>query len=242
MAGKSADNEDLKVITPSGVACFVHVFEPFAFKAQPGQAAKDPAYSLILCFPEGADLKELKATCKRAAIKKFGDAEKVKAMVQRGQFRWPWRDGADYAEYGEPFVPGATFVTLKTNQAPGVVNERAKEIMNQMDFYAGCMARASCLCWGYDSMGNKGVTLLLNNVQKTGDGTRLSGRQNATDEFGAVEGAGNDDDDFGDDDDFEAKPAAKAAAKGGGKTAPPAKGKAKQASSSFDDDDEDIPF
>lgn len=184
MATAKQDNEDLKVITPSGVAAFPHVFEPHSF-----EAGREPNYSLILVFPPEADLKPLKAACQRAAIKKFGDAAKVKAMVAKGQFRLPWRDAAEYADYGEPFVAGSTFITIKSNQPPGVVDERAKPIMNQMDFYAGCMARASLLCWGYDSMGNKGVTLLLNNVQKTGDGKRLSGRMKAEDEFEPVKGA-----------------------------------------------------
>lgn len=180
----TSDNKDLeamKVISPMGRVAFPHVFEPHSF-----EAGKEPNYSLILVFPEGTDLAALKKACAAAAIKKFGDKEKVKAMLQKGQLRMPWRDGADYADYGDPFVPGSTFITIKSNQAPGVVNEYAKPIMNHMDFYAGCMARASFLCWGYDSMGNKGVTLLLNNVQKMGDGERLSGRSRAEDEFEPV--------------------------------------------------------
>lgn len=185
MATSAKDNEDLKVISPQGTAAFPHLFTPHSF-----EAGKEPNFSLILCFDEGTDLSELKKACGRAAIKKFGDAQKVKAMIAKGQLRMPWRDGGDYAEYGEPFVAGSTFITIKSKQAPGVVNEYAKPIMNEMDFYAGCLARASFLCWGYDSMGNKGVTLLLNNVQKMGDGTKLSGRQRAEDEFEAVKTAG----------------------------------------------------
>jgi hypothetical protein len=194
-AQKSAD--DLKVISPVGRAAFVHVFEPHAF-----EAGKEPNYSLILAFPEETDLDELKKTCTKAAVAKFPPPDKVKdkvrAAIKGGDYdevfellklRAPWRDGADYADYGEPFVAGSTFITIKTKQAPGVVDERAKPIMNQMDFYAGCQARASFLCWAYDSMGNKGVTLLLNNVQKCGDGERLSGRQSAEQEFEPIKGA-----------------------------------------------------
>lgn len=174
--------EGLKVITPEGRVAFPHVWEPHAF-----QAGQEPNYSLILVFPEGVDLTELKKACGKAAVAKFGD--KAKAMMKSGQLRMPWRDGSEYAEYGDPFVAGATFVTAKTKQAPGVVDERAKPIMKQMDFYAGCMGRASVYAHAYDTMGNKGVTLLLNNVQKTGDGERMSGRQRAEDEFTPVKGA-----------------------------------------------------
>ena len=181
-ATNAKSDDSLKVITPEGRVCFPHVFEPHAF--QPGQ---EPNYSLILVFPQGTDLNELKKACGRAAVKKWG--EKARAMVKSGQLRMPWRDGSEYGDYGEPFVEGAIFVTAKSKQAPGIVNERAKPIMNQMEFYAGCMGRMSVYCHAYDTMGNKGVTLLLNNVQKTGNGDRLSGRQRAEDEFTPVAGA-----------------------------------------------------
>lgn len=197
---KQKDTEDLKVITPIGIAAFPHIFEPHSF-----ETGREPQYSMLLVFPEGTDLTELKKACHRAAVKKFGDKEKVKSMLARGKLHMPWRDGADYGEkFGEPFVEGSTFITLKSKNAPGVVNEHAKPMMNAMDFYSGCEARASCLCWAYDSMGNQGVTLLLNNVQKTGEGTRLSGRMRAEDEFEPVKKSGSkaSKDDLDDDDPF----------------------------------------
>lgn len=193
MATNTTENEDLKIITPEGRVAFPHVWDPYSF-----EAGKAENYSLILVFPEDTDLTELKRACANAAKKKFG--EKVRAMAKSGKLRMPWRDGSDYEEYGEPFVAGATFITAKTNQAPGVVDERAKPIMKQMDFYAGCMARISALCYAYDQMGNQGVTLLLNNVQKTGDGERMSGRMRAEDEFTAVKGAKTSSDALDDDD------------------------------------------
>lgn len=184
MAETKKDDSELKVITPEGRVCFSHVWEPHAF-----EQGKEPNFSLILVFPPGTDLKELKRACGAAAKKKWGD--KAQQMAKSGQLKMPWRPGSDYSEYGEPFTEeGAIFVTAKSKQAPGVVNERAKPIMNQMDFYAGCMGRASVYCHAYDTMGNKGVTLLLNNVQKTGDGQRMSGRMRAEDEFTPVAGKG----------------------------------------------------
>lgn len=179
MAGK-IETSDLKIITPVGIACFAHVFEPHAFEGGKSQ------FSLILVFAEGTDLTELKQTCGKAAIRKFNDKATVQKMMKAGKLRMPWRDGSEYEQYGEPFVEGATFISLKSNQAPGVVGPNAKPMMNAMDFYAGCKARASAVCWPYDSMGNQGVTLLLNNVQKVGEGTKLSGKTNAEDEFDAV--------------------------------------------------------
>ncbi len=99
----------------------------------------------------------------------------------------PFRDATDYEDYGDPFTKagysGGKFITASSRMAPGVVDERAKPIMNQMDFYAGAMARISVYAHPYDSMGNTGVTFLLNNVQKAGDGKRIDGRKAATEEF-----------------------------------------------------------
>lgn len=184
----SKDTENLKVFTPIGTVSFPHVWEPHSF-----QAGQEPNYSIILVFAEGTDLKALKKACSVAAKNRWAD--KAADMFKKGQLRMPWRPGSDYAEYGEPFVEGTTFVTAKTKQAPGIVDHRAKPIINQMDFYAGCMARASVYCHAYDTMGNKGVTLLLNNIQKTGEGTRLSGRKSAEDEFDPIEGSSKDDED-----------------------------------------------
>lgn len=175
----SKDNDDLKIFTPEGRVAFSHVWEPHSF-----EAGKQENYSLILVFEPGTDLTEMKKACIAAAKKKFGD--KASAMFKNGKLKMPWRDGSEYSEYGDPFVEGATFVTLKSKNAPGIVDHNAKPILKQMDFYSGCLARASCLCWAFDQMGNQGVTLLLNNVQKVGDGERMSGRMNAEDEFKPV--------------------------------------------------------
>ena len=198
---KREQDDGLKTITPEGIVCFPHVWEPHSF-----EAGKEPNYSLILVFDEDVDLMDLKKICGRAAMRKFSGQfgeEGVKKMVKSGKIMMPWRDGAEYSSYGEPFEEGKTFITVKSKQAPGIVDERAKPILKQMDFYPGCIARASVYAHAFDTMGNKGVTLLLNNVQKTGDGERLSGRQRAEDEFEPVakKGGGKDKGGFDDMDD-----------------------------------------
>lgn len=184
----STENELQKAMTPIGRACFVHVWEPHSF-----EAGKEGQYSLILVFDKDTDLKDLKRAAAAAAKAKWGD--KANGMIKSGQLKSPFRNAADYEKYGDPFVEGSTFVTLKSKQAPGIVGPNAKQILNQMDFYAGCNARASVYAFAFDTMGNKGITFLLNNVQKTGDNTKLSGRMNAEDEFQPVAGASNSDDD-----------------------------------------------
>lgn len=190
MAAKQTDSKDkesLTVISPSGIVCFPHVWEPFAFKAPDGKQ-KEPAYRLLLVFDSDTDLKEMRQTAGRALIKKWGKEEAAK-LLKKNKLNLPFRDAEEYEQYGEPFVEGSTFISVSSTNPPGVVDARAKPIMKQQDFYAGCLARVSVYAHAYDSLGNMGVTFLLNNIQKTGDGEKISGRMDAADEFGAVEGA-----------------------------------------------------
>lgn len=182
-----------RLTTPVGIACFAHVFEPHAI-----EAGKDKKYSIVLVFDKATvpQLKELKLACVAAAESKFGP--NAREMIKKGKLRMPWRPGSDYEEYGAPFdEEGSVFISIQSNTAPGVVDRRAKPLMSQDQFYSGCKARATYAAWPYDSNGNKGVTLLLNNVQKAADGDRLSGKPSAEDDFDEVEGA---DDDLADDD------------------------------------------
>lgn len=189
--------------SPIGTATFVHLWEPYAIKQKdPNAKQRDPQYSVMLVFdPEtskSAAMKELKLACIAAAEAKFGNDARDK--IKKGKINMPWRDATDYEEYGEPFTAdGSLMIQFKSNTAPGIVDKRAKPVMKQSEVYSGCKMRVSFGVWAYDTNGNKGVTLLLNNVQKTGDGEKLAGRPDAEDEFDAVE---DDDDDLGDDDDI----------------------------------------
>lgn len=198
-----------RLTTATGIACFEHVWEPHAM-----EEGKDKKYSIVLCWtPESVKttenpkgdmklaLKELKAKCIAAATEKFTD--KVwRGLHEKGKFRFPWRDGDEYEQYDEPFTkPNAIFAQFQSNSPPGVVDRRAKPITDRSELYSGCLVRVTYACWAYDSNGNKGVTLLLNNVQKVKDGTRLSGKPSAEDDFEGIEG--DDDDDGTEDDDLD---------------------------------------
>jgi hypothetical protein len=187
--------------SPIGTATFVHLWEPFAFKATASRPAKDPAYSVLLVFdPKTAKSPEmvaLKRACVEAAEAKFG-AEKTRERIKAGKIAMPWRDATEYEEYGAPFdVDGSLMINFKSNTAPGIVDKRAAVIMDRKQIYPGCKMRVSFGVWPYDTDGSKGVTLLLNNVQKAGDGPKLAGRLDAEEEFESLAG----DEDSEDDDD-----------------------------------------
>jgi len=177
---KDDKGSELVGITPVGRVTFCHIWEPHAFDKD-----KTPNYGMVLVFDNETDIEDLKKLAIKAAKKKWGD--ETKAKVKNKKWAWPWRDANDYSKYGEPFDKGGTMINVKSNSAPGVVDAKAKAIKVQSDFYSGCLARCSVYAHAYDTMGNIGVTFLLNNVQKAGDGDRLADtRANPEDEFDAL--------------------------------------------------------
>lgn len=186
-----------RLTSPIGVGCFVHVFKP----QLPGEGSKskEPKYKIILVWDAetfaGPEMKELKRQCVLAAEAKFGKDARDK--IKKGKIKMPWRPASDYGDegYGFPFdQEGWYFANFASTQQPGVVNRKAKPIVNENEIYSGAKFRCTYAVWPYDREGNKGVTLLLNNVQKIADGDRLSGRPDAEDDFEAVEGEGGEDD------------------------------------------------
>jgi hypothetical protein len=94
---------------------------------------------------------------------------------------------------------GHYFMRAKTKQQPGVVNRNRKPLMPPDEIYSGAYAIASCARFTYEYAGKKGVSLLLNNVMKTRDGERISGRKSAEEDFANVEvpgAAASDNDDI----------------------------------------------
>ena len=130
-------------------------------------------------FLKTTDLKELKAAAQAAAHKKWPNKLPNK-------LRSPFRDG-DTDKGDDPVFANATFITARTKQKPGVVGWDVKPLADpEFDVYSGMRCRASITAFGYDQAGNTGVSFALNNVQKLGDGDRLSGRKPAEQEFAAA--------------------------------------------------------
>jgi hypothetical protein len=175
MATKKAKQRAL--ITPPGIASYAFVWKP-----QPSMTAgQEPKYALTLVVSKKADLTGLMKACELAAVKKFGD--KALKLIKLGKISLPFRDGDEDREDDELYA-GKIFFAAKSNQQPRVVDEDLQPITDQFEFYSGCKCRISVWPYGYDVNGNKGVAFSLNNVQKLGDGERLSGRQAPEDEFG----------------------------------------------------------
>ena len=186
--------------SPIGVATYVFVDKP----QKPGenQKSKEDKYKLVLSVDaaeyKSDAMKALKLACVEAAEEKFG--AKARDLIKKGRIKMPWRKGEEYEENGFPFDrEGSYFMSFSSKEQPGCVNRKAKPI-DPKEIYSGCIVRVTYGVWPYDTDGNKGVTLFLNNVQKVRDGDRLAGRPDAEDDFDAVEGEdGEEEDDLDDD-------------------------------------------
>lgn len=175
-----ADEAQQKVITPEAVISYPALFSPKA------NDRGEEFYSCALVFPAGTDLSELKAAALAAGKAKFG----AKFNPESPAYTWPFR--TDVEEKGYP--EGSTFFNCKSKGKPGVVDRykgadgKPRPITDPEEVYAGAKVRASVRFYAFDTKGNKGVAVALNNVQKLGDGPRLDSRMRAEDEFDAEEG------------------------------------------------------
>ena len=168
-----------KVITGKVRFSYVSIFKSRAF-----QSGQDAKYSICLLIP-----KEDKTT-----VKKIKAA--IDAAIQEGvSARWggkkpsnlklPLRDGDDEraeeaAEYEDMY-----FLNANSTQKPGIVDKDLNEILDPEEVYSGCWGRASINFFPFNTNGNKGVGVGLNNIQKLKDGDRLGAeRTSAETDFG----------------------------------------------------------
>lgn len=174
--------------SPTGIARYCNVFTARARKGKDGKPDGDPKFSILLVFDRKADLSEMEEAVEEAAVAKFGT--KARDLLAKNKLGTPIRDASDYVDEDAdddenyPFnLPGAKMVRFSTKDQPGVVDQDAEPLMDKFELYDGCKARVSYRVFAYDTNGNKGVSVALINVQKMGDGKRLSGNPSAEDDF-----------------------------------------------------------
>lgn len=170
------------IITPKACAMFVFVWEPRESMNEGGS----PQYSISLLFKKNEDISVLRKAAASVRKAKFGD--RVNGLKD------PFRSNDDLENLPKGYK-GGVYITAKSKAKPGIVDADREFIVDPMDFYAGCICRASVTPFAFDKKGSKGVTFLLNNLQKLGDGTRLDGRKSADEEFAEVEDQDESDED-----------------------------------------------
>lgn len=166
---------------------------PNVFKPKRNELNGKDEYSLVALFPKGADLTELKKAAHAACVKKWGPDKNAWPQNMRSPFRNQKGRGKFNPEAGKTVMPAgyvedAIFITLRSNQRPGVVDRAANYITDESQFYSGCWAKATVSCYAYQQKGNAGVAFGLGNIQKTRDDDPLGSRTRATDDFAPMEG------------------------------------------------------
>ena len=157
-----------KVITNKVRFSYVNIFRSRAFRE--GQDAK---YSICLLIPKSD---------------KAGLAKLPKNLPL------PLRDGDAERADEAPEYEGMMFLNANSQTKPGIVDKDLNEILDADEVYSGCWGRASINFFPYDSNGNRGVGVGLNNIQKLKDGEPLgAARASAESDFG--DGFEDDDED-----------------------------------------------
>jgi hypothetical protein len=174
-----------KMISPVAILSYPNLFEPRGYQ---GSA---PKYSAALIFPEGTDLKALKAVVLAVAKDKWGDkgAQVLKSMRDPA-----FRDGENKAGYPK----GSTYISAKSTRQPGIVTREADRATGKPklisedaatepgganEMYPGVQVKALLSVYASEGGGNKGVYFGLEGLQRWEDGERLDGRAAVVDVF-----------------------------------------------------------
>lgn len=174
----------IEMITCEVIGCYVNVFTARVVNADTGRKA----YS-ICALVDKKDTKgiaELKDAMQKA----------VQVGIEKGRFpkaavpllKMPLRDGDQEVAAGTrgPEFAGKMFFNCNRYEeqgAPGVVDKTAKPILDQDEVYSGAIYRLDVNFYPFNTKGNKGVAVGLNNLMKVADGERLDGRMKAEDAF-----------------------------------------------------------
>jgi hypothetical protein len=157
----------------------------------------DPRYSVSVLIPK-SDAKTLakinaavEAAYSEGAAKLKGNGKSIPALAA---LKTPLRDG-DVERPDDPAYQGHFFLNANNKEKPGIVDINRDPIFDPSEIYSGIYARCSLSFFAFNSSGNRGIAVAINNVQKVRDGEPLGSRTKAEDDFN---------DDFTDDgeDDF----------------------------------------
>lgn len=183
-----AINNPTKVITGANTRwSYANVWDP---KSINGGSAKF-SVSLIIPKDDTATVNKIKAAIQAAydegESKLKGNGRTVPALKA---IKTPLRDG-DLERPDDAAYANSYFINANSSTAPGIVDADRQPILERSEVYSGVYGRASVNFYAFNTNGNKGIAVGLNNLQKIRDGEPLGGKSRAEDDF-----ASEDDDDF----------------------------------------------
>ncbi len=181
-----AKQKGTKVITGKVRASYAHIFEPHSM--QEGQDAK---YSVSLIIPK-SDTSTIEAIEKAIEeAKEAGKATKFGGKIP-ANLKTPLRDG-DTEKDDDANYQDAYFINASSNQAPGIVDQNKIRLTDPGTVVSGDYIRASVNLFPFNTKGNKGIAVGLNNIQLVEKGEPLGGASSAEDDFDELD---TDDDDL----------------------------------------------
>lgn len=171
----------LKVMTPKFRMSFPHLFKPHSMDNK-----NEPKYSVVMLFPEGEELKEMKKVAKQCSKENFSGEKGI---------QMPFNDQGE-KDY-EGYEPGCLMVAATSPMKPGVVDDNVEDVIDPGEVYPGRWARATVQPFAWTFGKKKGVSFGLRNIQLLDHDDNLAGGASAQSDFGDDNG-----DDADEDDDF----------------------------------------
>lgn len=169
-----------KVVTGKVRFSYANVFSPTAMNE-----GETPKYgvSILIDKSDKNTMAKIEAAIKEAiAVGKSKLADKNGNVIE-SKLKLPVRDG-DVEREGDEGYANVFFINASSLKRPGIVDADLNPIVDQDEFYSGCYGRASLNFYAFNSQGNKGIAVGLNNLQKLEDGDRLDGFTSAEADFG----------------------------------------------------------
>lgn len=152
-----------------------------------------PKFSVSLIIPKSDEKTIAKIRTAIQAAYEEGQAKlkgNGKSIPPLTAIKTPLRDG-DIERPDDSAYTNAYFVNANSTIAPGIVDANCNPILEHSEIYSGIYGRASISFYAFNSNGNKGIAVSLNNLQKLRDGEHLGGKASAESDFGS-----DSDDDF----------------------------------------------
>lgn len=178
------------VVIRNVILAYPAVFKP-AIDPATNKASDEYRCNLILSPDE--DYSELEETILEVAMAYFGKtaSEVTKQFQQaRGGLGYPILDGEKkWLPEGHRYIIGKKKIQ-DSNGNPmtiTVVDGAKREITDPKQIYGGCHANVVAYVTAYDQMGNKGVSIRLNVIQKIADGERIGGGGSGVDMLDTLE-------------------------------------------------------
>lgn len=180
----STEKKPTQVITGPVRLSYAKVWKPEAMDDDPDSKKK---YSTAVLIDKD-DTETLSAI--EAAIDHI-EAEVKAANKGKLPPKWkrPLRDG-DEERPTDTVYAGKMFFNASSLSKPGIVKKvagKVVEITDEEEVYSGVFARVSVNFYPFDTKGNRGIAVGLNNILKVRDGEKLAGGSDPADDFADCE-------------------------------------------------------